>query len=379
MQRSGWKLSDGDGGSDCYCWLDSSEFEFSSSSDILAIFTLKIFQLNGINFHCWTGSKGFTQVHGVDYYNTWAPAAKLASICLLLAITAQNNWTIDMFDFHSAFLNGEINSDKEVFMEQPLGYEQSDSNQYICKLFKSLYGLKQAGHKWYNTLCRTLAKIRFKWSSTDPAVFYIHQGSNIIVLACHINNCTIIGTPHDLVQSYKDKLKAKYSLTDLGEVKWLLGIKMMHDLEAQTISLSQSMYIDSILTRFNLNDLKLFATPMDPSIQLSKDQCPSTPEEVAEMCKVPYQEAVGSLNYCTVATWPDITFSVSLLAQFMENPSCIHWEAVKWVFRYLLEEINVWDHCIRKKSNLPWLPLVSLAVFGSIWLDLKIWKNAEKS
>ena len=74
---------------------------------------------------------------------------------------------------------------------------------------------------------------------------------------------------------------------------------------------------------------------MDPSIRLSKDQCPQTPEEAAEMCKVPYHEVVGSLNYCAVVTQPDIAFSVSLLAQFMENPGHVHWEAVKHVFLYL--------------------------------------------
>ena len=83
-------------------------------------------------------------------------------------------------------------------------------------------------------------------------------------------------------------------------------------------------------------DLKLFLTPMDPSIRFSKDQCPQTPEEVADMHKVPYREAIGSLNYCAVATCPDITFPVSLLAQFMENPGCIHWQAVKRIFHYLL-------------------------------------------
>jgi hypothetical protein len=127
-------------------------------------------------------------------------------------------------------------------------------------------------------------------------------------------------------------LKAKYSLTDLGEVRWLLGIKITRNLEAQMISLLQLSYIDSILMCFNFTDLKPFATPMDPSVQLSKDQSPQTAEEVAEMSKVPYREAVGSLNYCAVAMRPDITFSVSLLAQFMENPSRIHWEAVKRVF-----------------------------------------------
>ena len=115
-------------------------------------------------------AKGFTQVHGIDYYDTWAPVAKLGSIQFLLAITMQHGWPINMFDFHSTFLNGELDSDEEVFMEQPQGYEESDKKRYVCK-FKSLYGLKQAGRKWYNALCRALAKIGFKRSEANPAVF----------------------------------------------------------------------------------------------------------------------------------------------------------------------------------------------------------------
>ena len=174
--------------------------------------------------------------------------AKLTSIRLLLAIAAQNQWLIDMFDFHSAFLNGQLDSDEEVFMEQPQGHEESDRKWYVCKLFKSLYGLKQAGRKWYDTLCKALADIGFKQCEADPAVFYIHQNDNIIVLACHVDDCTITGNSQDLIQSYKDELKNKYSLTDLGAVNWLLGIKITRDLEARTISLSQESYIDSILT-----------------------------------------------------------------------------------------------------------------------------------
>ena len=75
--------------------------------------------------------------------------------------------------------------------------------------------------------------------------------------------------------------------------------------------------------KFNFTDLKPLSTPMDLSIQSSKDQCPETIEEITEMKKVSYREVVGSLNYCAVATWPDIAFLVSLLAQFMDNPGCI--------------------------------------------------------
>ena len=244
--------------------------------------------------------------------------AKLSSIRLLLAIAAQNKWPINMFDFHSAFLNGQLNSDEEVFMEQPQGYEESDKKWYVCKLFKSLYGLKQAGRKWYDTLCKVLANIGFKRSEADPAVFYTHRNGNITILACHVDDCTITRNSQDLIQKYKDELKDKYSLTDLGAANWLLGIKITRDFEARTISLSQESYINLILTQFNFTDLKPFATPMDPSIQLSKDQSPKTPEEVADMHKVPYREAIGSKNYCAVATHPDIAFPVLLLAQFME-------------------------------------------------------------
>ena len=121
-----------------------------------------------------------------------------------------------MFDFHSAFLNGELDSDEEVFMEQPQGYKELDKQRYVCKLFKSLYGLKQAGRKWYDALCKALTEIGFKRSEANPTVFYACQGNKIAILACHVDDCTITGSSQVLVQSYKDKLKQKYSLTDLG-------------------------------------------------------------------------------------------------------------------------------------------------------------------
>ena len=107
-------------------------------------------------------AKGFTQIFGIDYYNTWAPVAKLASIQLLLATATQHGWPIHMFDFQSTFINGELDSDKEVYMEQPEGYEESDKKEYVCKLLKSLYGLKQAGHKWYNALVKHLPPLDSK-------------------------------------------------------------------------------------------------------------------------------------------------------------------------------------------------------------------------
>ena len=156
-----------------------------------------------------------------------------------------------------------------------------------------------------------------------------------MILACHVDNCTITGNSQVPIQSHKDKLKKKYSLTDLGANDWLLGIKITRDLEVWSISLSQSLYIDSILMWFNFMDVKPSVIPMDPSICFTKDQSPQTPEEIADMCKVPYCEAIGSLNHCAVATWPDIAFPVLLLAWFMEIQEELTGKLLKGFFCYL--------------------------------------------
>ena len=132
-------------------------------------------------------------------------------------------------------------------MEQPPGYEESDPQKYCVKLYKSLYGLKQAGRKWYEIVCCTLAKLGFKKCEADHTVFYIHAGKDILILAIHVDDCTMTGSSDDLIQSYKLKIKLKYDLTDLGPIHWLLGIKITRDCENRTIPLSQLSYIDSLV------------------------------------------------------------------------------------------------------------------------------------
>ena len=113
---------------------------------------------------------------------------------------------------------------------------------------KSHYRLKQAGCKWYNVIFQTFASLGFKKSKADPAVFYPHSDRNILVMAIHVDDCAITGNNNNLIQQYKKRIQSKYSPTDLGLINWLLGIKVTHDQEAKTISLSQNSYIDTILT-----------------------------------------------------------------------------------------------------------------------------------
>src|SRR6267142_606094 len=201
--------------------------------------------------------------------------------------------------------------------------------------FFFLMGLKQAGRKWYDALHAAVTDLGFCVSKADPGVFTACIQKDILILAVHVDDCAMTGNSPKLVMLYKEKLHARYALTDLGPVSWLLGIQVTRDRETQTISLSQEAYIKSIIARFSLAHAKAYSTPMVPSAQYSKSDSPVSATDAACMRKVPYCEAIGSLMYASVATCPDITFAVSTLSQFLENPGEAHWETVKRVFRYL--------------------------------------------
>ena len=277
---------------------------------------------------------GFTQIPGLDYTETYAPVARMASFWTILVLAARQDWEVDAFNFNSAYLNGELGENEEIYMEEPLSYETL-GEQLVVRLQKAIYGLKQAGRKWYDALLCILTDIGLSVSRADPEVFVARKGEHILILAAHVDDCVITGSSPELIKDFKMKLNDHYALTDLGPVQWLLSIKVTRNREARTISLSQEGYISSILEQFNLQDAKAVDTPMLPSVSYSKRDSPANDMEREHMARVPYWEAIGSLMYASVATRPDITFAVSTLSQFLDNPGEAHWEAVKRVYRYL--------------------------------------------
>ena len=229
----------------------------------------------------------------------------MASVHTILALATCFDWDIESFDFNGAYLNGTLDDDEELYMHEPPGYE-SQGEHKVKRLHKSLYGLKQAGRKWYDTLTCALADMGFCTSSADPGVFIAKPDHHILILAIHVDDCILTGSSPELISQYKSKLNDCYALTDLGPIHWLLDIKVTRDRSAHTISLSQTSYIDSILSRFKLSDAKSYSTPMVPGIIHSRTECPSDPAELNRMKKTPYREAIGSLMYASVATRPDI-------------------------------------------------------------------------
>ena len=164
----------------------------------------------------------------------------------------------------------------------------------------------------------TLTNLGFFITHANPGVFYMHMGKNTLILAVHVDDCILTGTSSRLIIHYKRKLNACHALTDLGPVHWLLGIKVTRDRTTHTISLSQSAFIDTILSRFLLADIKPHGLLMVPGTIYSKKDSPSSPDEAARMQRVPYCQAIGSLMYLAVATCPNIAFTVKCIYRYLK-------------------------------------------------------------
>ena len=126
-----------------------------------------------------------------------------------------------------------------------------------------------------------------------------------------------------------------FDMKDMGEASHILGMCIHRDRSKKLLYLSQEEYIDRVLLRFNMDRGKALSTPLPSYVKLSKQDCPQSDEEKAEMDKLPYASAVGSLMYAMIATRPDIAFAVGVVSRYMSNPGKKHWEAVKGIMRYL--------------------------------------------
>ena len=175
-------------------------------------------------------AKGYSQVQGIDYDDTYAPVARLSSLCTILAIAARNDWNIEVFDFHSAFLNGKLDKGEDIYMDLPPGYKTNGKyNRPVAKLLIALYESKQGALKWYLELCQMLRTLKLTRTESDWGVFYLHTGRDILPLASHIDDCTLTGSSPSLIKAFQDEIKARYKISDLGPINWLLGMKVTRD------------------------------------------------------------------------------------------------------------------------------------------------------
>ena len=150
-----------------------------------------------------------------------------------------------------------------------------------------------------------------------------------------MDDILLIGNDIPMLEAVKDSLRKSFSMKDLGEAAYILGIRIYRDRSKRLIGLSQSTYIDKVLKRFNMHDSKKGFLPMSPGTILSKIQCPSTTDEQKRMSEIPYASAIGSIMYAMICTRPDVSFALSVTSRYQSSLGEGHWIAVKNILTYL--------------------------------------------
>nr|CAN69691.1 hypothetical protein VITISV_026777 [Vitis vinifera] len=270
-------------------------------------------------------AKGYTQVYGSDYGDTFSPVAKIASVRLLLSMAAMCSWPLYQLDIKNAFLHGDLA--EEVYMEQPPGFVAQGESGLVCRLRRSLYGLKQSPRAWFGHFSSVVQEFGMFCSTADHSVFYHHNSlGQCIYLVVYVDNIVITGSDQDGIQKLKQYLFTHFQTKDLGKLKYFLGIEIAQS--SSGVVLSQRKYALDILEETGMLDCKPVDTPMDPNVKL----VPGQGEPLGDPER--YRRLVGKLNYLTI-TRPDISFPVSVVSQFLQSPCDSHWDVVIRILRYI--------------------------------------------
>lgn len=299
------------------------------------VFTIKT-NANGMpeRFKARLVAGGNHQQEDVDFKETFAPVSKLATLRVLLSVSARRGWKVHQIDIKTAFLNGEVDTD--VYMLQPPGFV--DGTNLVCKLQKCLYGLKQAPRQWYLTLASLLRDLGFEAVPADTSFWVKKDGSVIVYLTSVVDDMllasadetTTLGVIHQILRVFKG--------THGGIAHHYNGMKITWLPSEKSVVLSQHKHVEVMLDRYAAfapvwSPRKL---PMKDGLKLHKNGTSDVLEsEPLDVAVYPYRALVGSLNYLACTTRPDIAYAVNQLAKYSNAPMVAHWEAAIDCLRYL--------------------------------------------
>ena len=278
-------------------------------------------------------AKGFTQKEGIDFKETFSPVSTKDSFRIIMALVAHYDLELHQMDVKTAFLNGDI--DETIYMVQPENFVSEDSKNMVCKLTKSIYGLKQASRQWYFKFHQIIVSYGFEANLMDECVYHKFSGSKYIFLVLYVDDILLATNDISILHDTKRFLSKHFEMKDLGDASFVLGIQIHRDRSRGILGLSQRTYIDKVLQRYGMQNSKPGDTPVAKGDKFSLNQCPKNSLESQEMQKIPYASAVGSLMYAQVCTRPDIAYIVGMLGRYLSNPGMDHWRAAKRVMRYL--------------------------------------------
>jgi hypothetical protein len=270
-------------------------------------------------------AQGFTQIEDLDFGETYAPVARLESICILLAFATHHDFKLYQMDVKSAFLNGPIS--ELVYVEQPPGFEDSKFPNHVYKLHKALYGLKQAPRAWYECLKAFLLRKGFEIGKADPTLFTHKVDKDIFVCQIYVDDIIFGSTNQSWCEDFSRIMTKRFEMSMMGELTFFLGFQIKQLKEGTFIY--QTKYTKDMLKKFDMENAKPIKTPMptDGNLDLNEDS-KAVDQKV-------YRSMIGSLLYL-YASRPDIMLSVCMCVRFQANPKECHLMAIKRILRYLV-------------------------------------------
>uniref|UniRef100_A0A803P4N1 CCHC-type domain-containing protein n=1 Tax=Cannabis sativa TaxID=3483 RepID=A0A803P4N1_CANSA len=259
-------------------------------------------------------AKGYTQRHGIDYSDTYAPVAKFNTLKTFLALSAMHNWNVHQLDINNAFLHGDLH--EEVYMKIPPGYKAPPNT--VCKLNKSIYGLKQASRQWFSKLSHTLISDGFTQSLSDNSLFIKRTNTFFLSILIYVDDIIVASNNDFAISHFKTYLHGKFKLKDLGTIRFFLGLEIGRT--KRGISVSQTPFTVQLLKDTGYIGAKPVSTPMETNLKLSSDKGILLPDPTF------FRSLIGKLIYLTI-TRPDISYAINHLSQFLTTPRVPHLHA----------------------------------------------------
>jgi hypothetical protein len=221
-------------------------------------------------------------------------------------------------------------------MRQPTGFEEPGKADWVWKLNRSLYGMKQAGRIWNRTMNGKMLEWGFSRLASESCIYYRSAPTGVTIAAVHVDDFLSIASTKAENERFKQQMKTAWTISDLGEVCFVVGIAVKWDRPNQAVMLSQCSLIDRIISQFGQTDASPLSTPMAPGLKLHCQASSSISDsDCHTLSKLPYRSLIGSLLYLAICTHPDISYAVQQLSQFLDCFSFVHWNAAVRVVRYL--------------------------------------------
>jgi hypothetical protein len=265
----------------------------------------------------------------LDFGETFALIEILEAIIMFLAYACHKRLKAYQMDVKSAFLNGDLS--EEVYMEQPEGFKLFDNPNLVCKLKKSLYGLKEAPRDWYHKLDTYLKDKGFKRGTTNNNLYIKIEDNNLLIVLVYVDDIIFGCNKDSLVEWFAFSMESKFEMSMIGELSFFLRLQITQRPKGMLIS--QEKYLREMLKRFQMKDSKPVGTPMETGCKLRKG------DDSPDVDQSSYQSMIGSLLDIT-PSHQDIMHVVGTVGRYQAAPKQSHLQDVKRIFRYLKETMT---------------------------------------